>query len=56
MVNAFWLDRDPEMTVPWLVDAHVASNVECSTVLTTALQLAGYPASEVLYSPTPTTR
>jgi len=38
MVNAFWLDRDVEQAVAWLVDAHVTSSVfECSMVLTTAL-------------------
>lgn len=27
MVNAFWLDRDLEQAVAWLVDAHVTSSV-----------------------------
>lgn len=47
MVNAFWLDRDLETAVRWLVDRHVASSVfECSMVLTTAVQLNGYEADE----------
>ncbi|WP_247000186.1 hypothetical protein [Halosolutus gelatinilyticus] len=46
MVNAFWLDRDLERTARWLVDRHVTSSVfECSMVLTTAIQLNGYPES-----------
>ena len=50
MVNAFWLDRDVETAARWLVDRHVTSSVlECSMVLTTAVQLNGYPASEELY-------
>jgi hypothetical protein len=50
MVNAFWLDRDLEQAAAWLVDDHVTSSVfECSMVLTTAVQLNGYPASEELY-------
>ncbi|GAB3670304.1 hypothetical protein [Halopiger thermotolerans] len=50
MVNAFWLDRDLETTATWLVDRHVTSSVfECSMVLTTAVQLNGYPESESLY-------
>ncbi|MFA9418057.1 hypothetical protein [Natrinema sp. HArc-T2] len=49
MVNAFWLDRDLERTVTWLVDRHVTSSVfECSMVLTTAVQLNGYPKSDTL--------
>ncbi len=44
MVNAFWLDRDLERAAAWLVDRHVISGVfECSMVLTTAVQLNGYP-------------
>ncbi|WP_132058814.1 hypothetical protein [Halorussus amylolyticus] len=43
MVNAFWLDRDPDLTARWLVDRHVLSSVfECSMVLTTAAQQNGY--------------
>ena len=43
MVNAFWLDRDPERAARWLVDKHVLSSVlECSLVLTTAVELRGY--------------
>lgn len=50
MVNAFWLDRDLEQSARWLVDAHVTSSVfECSMVLTTAVQLLGYPEREGLY-------
>jgi hypothetical protein len=50
MVNAFWLDRDLEQAAAWLVDRHVTSSVfECAMVLTTAVQLNGYPASESLY-------
>ena len=50
MVNAFWLDRDLDTLVTWLVDRHVTSSVfECSMVLTTAAQLNGYPESEELY-------
>jgi len=50
MVNAFWLDRDPETAARWLVDAHVTSSVfECSMVLTTAAQVNGYPTSDDLY-------
>jgi hypothetical protein len=49
MVNAFWLDRDLERAATWLVDRHVTSSVfECSMVLTTAVQLNGYPESESL--------
>ena len=50
MVNAFWLDRDVEVAVGWLVDTHVTSSVfECSMVLTTAVQLNGYPSDDDLY-------
>ena len=50
MVNAFWLDRDLDTAVAWLVDSHVTSSVfECSMVLTTAVQLNGYPADDDLY-------
>ena len=50
MVNAFWLDRDLDTAARWLVDAHVTSSVlECSMVLTTAVQSNGYPAAEDLY-------
>jgi len=50
VVNAFWLDRDTERTVRWLVDRHVTSSVfECAMVLTTAVQLNGYPESDELY-------
>jgi hypothetical protein len=50
MVNAFWLDRDRDQTARWLVDSHVLSSVfENATVLTTAVQLDGYPESEDLY-------
>ncbi len=50
MVNAFWLDRDLERAAAWLVDRHVTSSVfECSMVLTTAVQLNGYPESDALY-------
>lgn len=50
MVNAFWLDRDLDTLVEWLVDRHVTSSVfECSMVLTTAAQLNGYPGSDELY-------
>lgn len=50
MVNAFWLDRDLETAVRWLVDRHVLSSVfECSMVLTTAVQSNGYPESDDLY-------
>ncbi|AEH39154.1 hypothetical protein Halxa_0560 (plasmid) [Halopiger xanaduensis SH-6] len=50
MVNAFWLDRDLVRTATWLVDRHVTSSVfECSMVLTTAVQLNGYPESDDLY-------
>jgi hypothetical protein len=50
MVNAFWLDRDLDTAVVWLVDAHVTSSVfECSMVLTTAVQLNGYPSDDALY-------
>lgn len=50
MVNAFWLDRDPEQAAAWLVDTHVTSSLlECSMVLTTAAQANGYPESEALY-------
>ncbi|WP_265110543.1 hypothetical protein [Halosolutus halophilus] len=50
MVDAFWLDRDVEQAAAWLVDRHVTSSVfECSMVLTTAVQLNGYPESDALY-------
>ena len=50
MVNAFWLDRDLDTAVAWLVDSHVTSSVfECSMVLTTAVQLNGVPRSDDLY-------
>ncbi len=50
MVNAFWLDRDTARAVEYLVDKHVLSSVfECSMVLTTAVQLNGYPGSDDLY-------
>ena len=50
MVNAFWLDRDLDQAARWLVDAHVTSSVfECSMVLTTAVQLHGYPSDDDLY-------
>ncbi|WP_232686172.1 hypothetical protein [Halobacterium zhouii] len=50
MVNAFWLDRDPDRAAAWLVDSHVTSSVlECSMVLTTAVQLVGYPREDDLY-------
>jgi hypothetical protein len=50
MVNAFWLDRDPETTARWLVDRHVTSSVfECSMVLTTAVQQNGHEEREGLY-------
>jgi len=44
MVNAFWLDEDLVQTARWLVDRHVTSSVlENATVLTTAVQVNGYP-------------
>lgn len=50
MVNAFWLDREADRAVEYLVDKHVLSSVfECSMVLTTAVQLNGYPESDDLY-------
>lgn len=50
MVNAFWLDRDLDTAVGWLVDAHVSSSVfESSMVLTTALQMNGFPDDDSLY-------
>ena len=50
MVNAFWLDRDLDQTARWLVDRHVLSSVfENAMVLTTAVQLNGYPESDDLY-------
>ncbi|WP_247729709.1 hypothetical protein [Halovivax limisalsi] len=50
MVNAFWLDRDLDRTARWLVDRHVGSSVfEGAMVLTTAVQLNGYPRSDALY-------
>ena len=50
MVNAFWLDRDVDVAVAWLVDAHVTSSVfECSMVLTTAVQLNGFADGDDLY-------
>ena len=50
MVNAFWLDEDLDRTARWLVDRHVLSSVfENAMVLTTTLQLNGYPRSEELY-------
>ena len=43
MVNAFWLDRDLDQAVRWLVDRHVTSSVfENAMVLTTAVQHNGY--------------
>jgi hypothetical protein len=42
VVNAFWLDRDPDQAARWLVDDHVTSSVfECSMVLTTAGHVNG---------------
>jgi hypothetical protein len=42
VVNAFWLDRDPDQAARWLVNDHVTSSVfECSMVLTTALHVNG---------------
>ena len=50
MVNAFWLDRDLEQAARWLVDTHVSSSIlECAMVLTTAVQLRGYPERDDLY-------
>ncbi|WP_135854045.1 hypothetical protein [Halorussus salinus] len=50
MVNAFWLDRDLDRTARWLADPHVLSSVfENAMVLTTAVQLNGYPESDDLY-------
>lgn len=50
MVNAFWLDHDPQKAVEWLVDSHVTAGVfECSMVLTTAAQKNGYPEDKDLY-------
>lgn len=50
MVNAFWLDRDLETAAAWLVDTHVTSSVfECSMVLTTAVQINGFPDDGDLY-------
>lgn len=50
MVNAFWLDRDLDTAAAWLVDAHVTSSVlECSMVLTTAVQLNGLSSDADLY-------
>ena len=47
MVNAFWLDRDLDRAVRWLVDRHVLSSVfENAMVLTTAVQLDGYAADD----------
>ncbi len=43
MVNAFWLDRELEQAVVWLVDRHVLSSVlECSLVLSTAALRNGW--------------
>jgi len=50
MVNAFWLDEDLVQTARWLVDRHVTSSVlENATVLTTAVQVNGYPEDGDLY-------
>ncbi len=50
MVNAFWLDRDLDQAAAWHVDSHVTSALlECSMVLTTALDLRDYPDDEDLY-------
>lgn len=50
MVNAFWLDHDLERAARWLVDTHVSSSIfECAMVLTTAVQLRGYPRDDDLY-------
>ncbi|MHB9285471.1 hypothetical protein ACKVMT_00345 [Halobacteriales archaeon Cl-PHB] len=44
MVNAFWLDRNLEQAAAWHVDRHVTSAIlECSMVLTAALDLRDYP-------------
>lgn len=51
MVNAFWLDRDVDTAVRWLVDDHVMSSVfECSMVLTTAAQLNGATGESLYYT------
>ncbi|RDI72300.1 hypothetical protein [Halopelagius longus] len=51
MVNAFWLDRDLQTAVEWLVDKHVTSSVfECSMVLTTAAQLNGVEGEDLYFT------
>lgn len=51
MVNAFWLDRDVDTAVAWLVDKHVTSSVfECSMVLTTAAQLNGATGEDLYFT------
>ena len=51
MVNAFWLDRDLDVAVEWLVDAHVTSSVfEGSMVLTTAVQLNGLSGEDLYFT------
>ncbi len=51
MVNAFWLDRDPETAAAWLVDRHVTSSVfECSMVLTTAVQRNGLRGEDLYFT------
>lgn len=50
MVNAFWLDYELDRAASDLVDTHVTSCLlECSIVLTTAVQLNGYPRRDTLY-------
>lgn len=51
MVNAFWLDRDPDRARRWLVDQHVTSSIlECSMVLTTAVQLRGQKDEDLYFT------